>query len=169
MTLDPADDRETLRIQMQQSIETIRHLTSLFVQAIGFFTASNVLLLGYGLTQRKSGAILVAALMPLAVLSAQAIIYRNAVPIGYVALRCERKLTPGEVTLAITYLRTQYNSLYVRLISIMEMEPEAQLTALRTTRMPFLRSSFNLWYFSGAIAQLVVFVLAQTVFNYHLI
>jgi hypothetical protein len=154
---------------MQQSIETIRHLTSLLVQAIGFFTASDVLLLGYGLTQRKSGAILLAAMMPLAVVSAYAIIYRNAVPVGYVAMRCERKLAPRDVTLATTYLRIQHSSLCERFVSIMEMEPAAQLTSLGAIRPPTLRSSFNLWYLGGAMAQLVLFVVAQTTFNYHFI
>ncbi|MFF5297201.1 hypothetical protein [Paractinoplanes globisporus] len=33
MTADEPEDRDALRVQMQQAIETFRHLTMLFVQS----------------------------------------------------------------------------------------------------------------------------------------
>jgi hypothetical protein len=162
-------DRETIRIQMPQCNETIRHLTGLFVQAIGFFTASNVLLFGYGLTQRKSGAILVAAIMPLAVISARSIIFRNLIPICYVAMKCERILAPGETTLAITYIHARYPQIYTRLDTILNSEAESELRALRKVGGPGHRNLLDLWYFAGSVLQFIIFLLAQTTFHYHFI
>jgi hypothetical protein len=36
MTTGEPGDRDTLRVQMQQAIETFRHLTTLFTQCAGF-------------------------------------------------------------------------------------------------------------------------------------
>src|SRR5690349_10657296 len=40
---------EAQRLQLQQTVEWIRHLLGYFVQAAGFFIAADALLLGYGI------------------------------------------------------------------------------------------------------------------------
>lgn len=53
MTSVEPEDRDALRIQMQQAIETFRHLTTLFIQCAGFLIAIDGLLFGYGLSRKR--------------------------------------------------------------------------------------------------------------------
>jgi hypothetical protein len=62
MTTVEPEDRDALRVQMQQAIETFRHMTTLFVQSSGFLIAADGLLFGYGLAQKKAVPLLIASL-----------------------------------------------------------------------------------------------------------
>jgi hypothetical protein len=50
-----AASNEALRLQMEQALELVRHMLGIIVQAVGFFVAADALLIGYGVSQKKSG------------------------------------------------------------------------------------------------------------------
>ena len=82
----------------------IRSYMTLTTQSLGFFIAADALLIAYGLSQRKASIILMAALT---VIGMSVALWRGAesmLPAACVAMRAERVLLPGQVTLVNTYI-----------------------------------------------------------------
>ena len=83
-----------------RSHTSFRLQTSIMTQALGFIVAADTLLLGYGFSQREAGILLIASFMPLAFAVAYIEVLRHAAPVAYVAIRLEKILLAGELTLA---------------------------------------------------------------------
>jgi hypothetical protein len=168
MTTVEPEDRDALRVQMQQAIETFRHLSTLFVQSAGFLIATDGLLFGYGLAQKKAVPLLIASLAPLAITVVLMLILSHGLPVGYVAVRSEQRLLPREATLAQTYLMTKYPLAYSWIAPSLEMEGDErnQMLANPPLRGMLGAKALALALVIGSIAQLALFFVAQIWFDY---
>jgi hypothetical protein len=168
VTSDEPEDRDALRVQMQQAIETGRHLATLFVQSAGFLIAADGLLFGYGLAQRKAVPLLIASLAPLGIAVVLILILSHGLPVGYVALMSERRLLSHEATLGHTYLITKYPLAYSWIAPSLEAEAGG---GNRMLTNPPLRTALGaktlvLSLVIGSIAQIALFFVAQIWFDY---
>jgi hypothetical protein len=168
MTTVEPEDRDALRVQMQQAIETFRHLTTLFIQCAGFLIAIDGLLFGYGLTQKKAVPLLIASLAPLGITIVLIMILSHGLPVVYVAVRSEQRLLPREVTVAQTYFMTKYPIAYAWMAPAVEMERDERNRMLAN---PPLRGMLGakgpvLLLVIGSIAQLALFFVALIWFDY---
>jgi hypothetical protein len=168
MTTVEPEDRDALRVQMQQAIETFRHLTTLFIQCAGFLIAIDGLLFGYGLAQKKAVPLLIASLAPLGITIVLIMILSHGLPVVYVAVRSEQRLLPREVTVTQTYLMTKYPIIYSWMAPAGEMGRDERnrmlanppLGGMLGARAPVLLLVI------GSLAQLALFFVALIWFDY---
>ncbi|MET8149955.1 hypothetical protein ACIBSW_11605 [Actinoplanes sp. NPDC049668] len=168
MTPGEPEDRDSLRVQMQQSIETFRHLTTLFVQCTGFLIAAGGLLFGYGLAQQKAAPLLFAGLAPLGIIVVLMLILSHGLPVAFVAIRSEERLLPGEATVGRTYFMTKYPLAYAWIAPALRMDEDERN---RMLARPPLRGMVGaravvLSLVTGSIAQFVLFFVALIWFDY---
>jgi len=161
-------DPEALRIQLQQAIELIRSYMTLSVQSLGFFITADALLIAYGLSQRKSGIILMAAL---AVIGMLAIIWRGAeimIPATYVAMRTERVLLPGQATLVNAYMGLRMRAAYEKLDAALGGNEGSQESYRKAAVKIFSKSRLWISVTVLFLFQIGLFVGVLTVANYPL-
>lgn len=91
--LQPADP-ESLRPELQEAITTFRHQLGLLIQVLGVVVTADSALIAYGFAQKKSGIFLAASLMPLATAIIYFAVITGLIPIAYVILRLEKRLSP---------------------------------------------------------------------------
>jgi len=101
MNDDGLEHSESMRLQLQQAVETFRVQMSLLVQIWGFLIAADAILLGYALVQHKAVLLLAASGMPILMFLATRAMYLHGTPLLYVAVRLERELMPSQDTLAL--------------------------------------------------------------------
>lgn len=156
---------------MQHGYEALRSLAALAIQMCGFLIAANAVLLGYGLSQRHAGFLLVASAFPLLVILLATSIVRHGFPMVYVALRAERHLAPGVDTLCSTYLAVHAPRLLRKLEPILDdQDPMPVVRRLVSARNVFgYRSPWMLFLAFAWIGQLVLFVVALWFFDYRLL
>jgi hypothetical protein len=99
------EDVDTTRAQLQYSYEALRALAAIGIQVGGFLVTADALLLGYGLSQKHAGFLLLASALPLLLMLLAAFVVAHGLPMVYVAIRAERTLAPSGGTLCSTYLR----------------------------------------------------------------
>jgi len=166
-------DDETIRAQMQHGYEALRSLAALAIQMCGFLIAANAVLLGYGLSQRHGGFLLVASVFPLLVLVLGALVVKNGFPMVYVALRAERHLAPDADTLCTTYLALRVPGLLARINAILDAGDPDAVASMRSLMSPRhvlrFRSSGVLILASAWFSQLALFVIALWFFDYRLL
>jgi len=95
-------DTESLRLELQESTTTFRHQIAILTQVFGIIATADSVLLAYGFTQRQSGILLVASVMPIIGLIMYSAIMTGLVPITYIGMRLERKLALHEESLITT-------------------------------------------------------------------
>jgi len=100
-------DPESLRLELQEAITTFRHQIALLMQGIGFVVAADAILLAYAFSQRLSGVLLIASFMPIAILLLFGQTMTGLVPVCYVAMKLERKLSLLEQPLIETWIKTR--------------------------------------------------------------
>jgi hypothetical protein len=122
--VEPASN-EALRLQMQQAMELARQLMGSIVQSAGFFITADILLLGYGVSQRKSGPLLFACFTVLGIFVSLWRGLSSLAPVAYVALSVERLVLPDQVTLFASVLRIKYPTIYDRLDAALSI-PDTQ-------------------------------------------
>jgi hypothetical protein len=102
-----APSPESLRLELQEAITTFRHQWAQLLQALGIIISADAILVSYGFSQKLSGVLLVASLMPLVALSAYATIMGSLVPICHVAISLEQKLSLHDVPFIGTWVKTR--------------------------------------------------------------
>jgi hypothetical protein len=159
-----ATDPEILRLQLNRSLDLYQFYTTLLFQGIGFLVGADVILLGYGLTQRKAALLLIAAFMPLVMLVLRLEIGKNSLAIAYVALCYEDELSPGAHTLTRTLLATVYSAQY-RLLEVIlrETDPAQRLVRLRAAMSwrHAWKDGDVAFFGAGVVAQAGVFALGS--------
>lgn len=166
---EPASN-EALRLQMQQAMELARQLLGSIVQSAGFFITGDILLLGYGVSQKKSGPLLFACLTVIGVFVSVWRGLNSIAPVAYVALSAERLLLPDHPTLFASLLRIKYSTIYDRLdaaLSIPDIQQREQEIRRAVSFRSLLRESRTTQALAGMfLVQLASFFLALIVFNY---
>jgi hypothetical protein len=157
-------DPEVARLHLNRCTELYQFYTTLLFQGVGFLVAADVVLLGYGLTQRKSVLLLIATLMPLTMLILRIEVGKNTLACAYVALRWEDELSPGVETATRTMLATVYTTQYRQLENILREPDQAQRLADLRTAMSWRHAwrDNDVAFFAVAIAvQVAVFILGS--------
>jgi len=90
MAAQESPDNESLRLELQEAIVTIRHWSSTLVQTTGFIATANVVLLSYGFAQKLAGIILLASALPIGILLIFRIVVLATTPFVSLVLRIER-------------------------------------------------------------------------------
>jgi hypothetical protein len=170
---DNEKEIDAVRAQMQHSYEALRSLATLAIQMFGFIIAADSLLLGYGLSQRQAGFLLIASAMPQLILLLAAMVIAHGFPMVYVALRAERRLAPNTDTLCSTYLTMRAPGLLRMINQHLDAEDSAdRMSELRrlasARRFIDFRSTGTVVLGVGWISQVVLFVLALFLFHYRL-
>ena len=105
MTSSPHLQPESLRLELQEALTTLRHLTTLITQVAAFVATADSLLLAYGFSQKIGGIFLIAATMPVIMLISFSVIANTVRPIIYVTLTLERELHLHDTTLGVLYAK----------------------------------------------------------------
>jgi GNAT superfamily N-acetyltransferase len=161
-------DPEALRIQLQQALEMIRSGMTLTTQSLGFFITADALLIAYGLSQRKAGIILMAALT---VVGMFVVLWRGAwlmFPAAYVAMRAERVLLPGQTTLVNTYMTLWMHAVYEELDAVLGEDARRREGHWKGAVKIFLKSNILISITIMLLFQIGLFVLVLIVANYTL-
>jgi hypothetical protein len=117
---------EALRLQMEQALELVRHLLGIIAQAIGFFIAADALLFGYGVSQKKSGVLLIASLTVVGIIASVALGLNALGPAVYVAVYVERLLLPNHTTVSALSLSVKWPAIYDRVNAALSMQDVQQ-------------------------------------------
>ena len=161
---------EALRLQMEQAMELVRQMQGNIVQAAGFFIAADTLLLGYGVSQKKAGALLLACFTVLGIFGSMRSGLKFLGPAVYAGLYAERLLLPNDVTLLASLMRIRYPAIYDRLNAVLSIQDiqqrEHEIRHAISDRnllrgFPVFRALSVLF-----LLQLAAFFLALIVFNY---
>lgn len=155
---------ESLRLELQEAIATFRHQWAQLVQAGGVIVTADALLLGYGFAQKLSSILIVASLMPLAALSSYITTMTGLVPVCYVAIRLEEKLSLDDVPLIGTWVKPR-GDLPAALRDFTQREKDGISNAEFSTRSYFLRNLQSRSFFA-AFALQIAFVIIS-IFGYH--
>lgn len=105
MADEQAPSDESLRLELQEAITTFRDQWSRLNQELGIIVTADLALLSYGFAHKLAGVLLAASLMPLMALSAYTTTMTSLVPICYVAIRLEQKLSLHDVPLIGTWIK----------------------------------------------------------------
>jgi hypothetical protein len=64
-----APHRDALLVELQEALGSVRHWQMLGIQTAGFIIAANIVLIGYGLSQKEAGMFLLGSVLPLTLLA----------------------------------------------------------------------------------------------------
>jgi hypothetical protein len=158
---------ESLRLELQEAIATFRHQLALLMQAFGIVVTADSALLAYGFAQRKSGILLVASLLPLALLVLFIEVITGLTPIAYVAMRLERKLSLDGEPLISTWVLTRDDIPPISSEVIDKLsDPKHRRSIVRTISWHVLKSRKSQALLGGFIIQFSIFWVTMAVYHY---
>ena len=163
MVTPEAPDNESLRIELQQALETYRHWISQLTQASGFFITADVALASFGFSQRLAVILLVASTLPMIILVEYTVIGSAASPLINLALRVERRLLIRKDSLAATFARAQFGM--IPAVSHIEDLNDEEVRHLNLKWEPRW-SAIPIVLYAATAVQLGLFALSLTVFHY---
>jgi len=161
---------EAQRLQLQQTVEWIRHLLGYFVQAAGFFIAADALLLGYGIGQKKAVFLLFACFSVIGMAVALWLFIDITIPASCVAIHLERELLGKDaIGLINLVLLSRSVAVYERLVRFDEARTNPERKALMRGALPlwdFVKGPSLLALLAMLAAQTVFFVVSLTALHY---
>jgi len=93
MTGQGSSEPESRRLELREAITAFHSQLAMLVQALGIVITADALLLAYGFTQKLSIILLLASLLPIAMVVMFLETMTVLVPITYVAVKLERSLS----------------------------------------------------------------------------
>lgn len=161
---------ESLRLELQETITTIRHWFSLLIQVTGFIIAADAVLVSYGFAQRVAGILLLASLLPVIIFFVYLIIVGTMLgPLVGLLLRIEEQLVIGEDLLGMTLVRT-----ILRLSGANfgnNESPHGEGAHEPVTGNPkwrWLWKPIPVILYVATVIQVILFILAQGFFHYRI-
>jgi hypothetical protein len=160
-------DAESLRLELQEAIATFRHQLALLMQAFGIVVTADSALMAYGFVQRKSGILLVASLLPLALLILFFEVITGLTPIAYVAMRLEQKLSLHGEPLIRTWVlsRDDIPSISSEVIDKLS-DPKLRASVVRTLSWHVLKSRKSQALLVAFIIQFSIFWITTILYHY---
>jgi hypothetical protein len=157
---------ESLQLELQEAIATFRHQWSQLMQALGVIVTANLALSSYGFAHKLSGVLFAASLMPLVALSAYTTIMTSLVPICYVAIRLEEKLSLHDAPLIGTWVKLR-GDLPVAISNFARRaDSEAPDSTLRVPAGYFRKNLTGLGIISIFVLQIILAVISIFVFHF---
>lgn len=162
----PPDD-ESLRLELREAIATIRHQIALEIQTVGVIISAGAILVAYGFSQRLSGILLIASFIPIAILLVFIHVNKGLVPVSYIAIKLEKRLSIVEDPLMTTWILMRDDFPFSQVEDIDNLD-EATVRSYVKQAIPWylLRSQKCLLVLAIFIAQVCLFVVSLAVFNY---
>jgi len=153
---------------LQEALVTYRQWASQLTQIAGFIATGDVVLISYGFSQRLAAILLLASAFPLIILLMYLFIGSINIPLIGLMLRIERKLLiGGENSLAAIFLREERRSVTPAVGTIDELSnEEVRHLNLSIARRKWAWTSVPIILYTATIAQVGIFVLSLTVFDY---
>jgi hypothetical protein len=134
------------------------------IQAAGFIVAGNVVLIGYGFTQKQAGIFLLGSALPVILLAVYMITVSAAAGLIVLSIRIEDELHIREMhSLARTYARSNLRLTGPQLKVIGAQEPRDRNLSLKW----FIKPAAIILY-AATLGQLGLFVPCFTVYNYRI-
>jgi hypothetical protein len=173
-------DPESLRLELQESLQTFRHWTSQWTQAEGFIIAGDVALLSYGFAQKLAVILLLAIAFPVGILLIYLLVIFVTAPQVRLILKIEQQLHIGKDSLGITYIETHLRP-EAQLRKIEQLDDEkimphliCYLDKILSKKWWLIREARQLWLvklvpimaYMAIAAQIALFVLSLSVFHY---
>ena len=147
-------DGESLRLELQEAITTFRHQTSSLTQVTGFIAAADSVLIAYGFSQKVSGILLVASVLPVIAIVSYVEILHSTLPLIYVAITLEQKLQLRDAPLATLYLQTYARDVFGHLDKDIDMTDQG----VRESILSFPR---HMWLTNRPVYILCAIFIAQ--------
>jgi hypothetical protein len=164
--LQPADP-ESLRLELQEAITTFRHQLGLLIQALGVIITADSILVAYGFSQRRSGILLVASLMPIAVVIIYFAIISGLIPITYVIMRIERELSLREESFMATWVLTRDDLPFKSMGNISKLDdPQIRESVLQAPPLYLFKDRKTLALLGAFIVQFTIFLISLTLYHY---
>jgi len=152
-----------VEVQLSSAVQQYQFWAGQLIQSLGFLVAADAVLLGYGINGRTSGAILLAALMPLAMLLVRIELGRQALVAAYVAIQLECRLDTNADSLVSMQVATRYPRAYRAVLEILKIENQNErINVLRKGMKPrnVVRDSDTVVFTSAALVQIALFFVA---------
>jgi hypothetical protein len=158
-------DPDSLRLELQEALVTVRHWQTQSIQAAGFIVAGNVRLVAYGFSQKQAGIFLVGSVLPIILLMVYSLAISAAAPLIMLAIKLERDLQIRGHSLAATYAR---NHLWLGNVDIENLnDAEVQKLGLEKRRWFFNLTAIILYICT--MGQIVLGILCLTIYHYRLV
>jgi hypothetical protein len=166
MATSDVQNRESLRLELQQALETFRTWSAQATQAFGVMATGGALLVTYGFAQRLASILFLASILPIAALSVYLQIASATAPLITLSIRIERKLGLTE-SLAATYARTHLGPLTARFGNIENLTDD-QLRQLDHdfSRRLWLTKLIPMVLYATTILSAGVAIISLTVYHY---
>jgi hypothetical protein len=167
MPTSDVQNRESLRLELQQALETFQNWTTQATQAFGVMITGGVVLVTYGFAQRLAGILFLASMLPIAALLVYLQITSATAPLIILSIRIERKLGLTE-SLAATYARTHLGPLVASFRSIENLTDD-QLRNLDQdfSIRPLLTKLVPILLYATATISAGLAVISLTVYHYN--
>lgn len=164
---------EFVRLQLEQALETYRTQFSLMIQVATVLVIADVTIVGYAISARIAGILLIGAIFPTIILGIMHSAGKWMLPIIYNAVSLESKYGGANIDwLASTLLSTIVSTEYVdRLRSISSIRnADERIAQLRRVPEPLLgiRSKTRLTLILIAIGQVIAPAILSLVFGWRL-
>jgi hypothetical protein len=157
-------DRDALRLELQEALGSVRHWQVLGIQATGFVVAGNVVLIGYGFTQKQAGMFLIGSTLPLITLALYMITVSAVFSLVDLSIRIEDGLHIHKThSLARTYARN-----YLRLTEPQLEVISAQGPRDRNLSLKWFTKTVAIILYAACLGQLGLFVLCFVHYNYRI-
>jgi hypothetical protein len=154
---------ESLRLELQEAITTFRHQWSQLMQSLGIIITAYFALLSYGFARKLAVVLLVASLMPLAALSSYIQTMTSLVPICYVAIELEKKLSLHDVPFIGTWVKRR-GDLPAAIDKF--AEAKAQNSAFNVPASYFLKNLMSLRILAFSAVEIGLTIIIIFVYNF---
>ena len=157
-----APDRDALRIELQEALGSVRHWQMVGVQAAGFILAANIVLIGYGFTQKHAGMFLLASTLPVILLGVHIIGISSSTNQIALAILIENELHIRETqSLARIYARNYLRSAGPQLEAVIAQGPRGRNLSLKLFITPVA-----IFLYAASLGQVGLFALFLVHYNY---
>lgn len=165
MAVPETPDNESLRLELQEALGTYRQWISQLIQICGFAVAADVVLVGYGFSQKLAAVLLVASVVPILILVMYVVVGSIASPLVDLVLRIERRLLIRRDSLGATYVNAYFRSMPPSQSARIEGLDDEEVRHL-DLEWDYFWSPIPMILYVASLAQVGVFVVSLTVFHY---
>ena len=167
MTGQESSNTESRQLELREAITAFHSQLAMLVQSLGIVITADVLLLAYGFTQKLSAILLLASLLPIAMLVMFLEGMTVLVPITYVAIKLERSLSLHEAPFIETYAQSQQGVFPALFDGARDIDAlKAQGFAPKIRLRSLLRDRKAALMVTASVVQLCIFVISITVYHY---
>jgi hypothetical protein len=162
----PADE-ESLRLELREAIATFREQAGRMTQGIGFVVTADSLLLAYGFSQKESGILFIASLMPVLALAIFFHFLRVSEPVVYVAMVLERQLRLDDVPLIGIHAKKGFKQVHALVANSLNPADESVSdSVLALSYKDWVNRPIAHVLYCIFVAQLLLFAISMAVYGY---